>query len=115
MAQLNNCPHCGSATEFITNTQGAVPTVLARCTNCKIQTQPISSSLEYSAVDKIAGLWNTKGEEEWAAWVRPTGAHDAYSKGSKVQHTGKKWISNIDANVWEPGVSGWTQTTGGAA
>lgn len=37
------------------------------------------------------------------------GAHDAYSKGSKVSHKGKNWISNLDANVWEPGVTGWTE------
>lgn len=115
MAQLNNCPHCGSETEFVTNTQGAVPNVLARCTNCKIQTQPIASSLEYSAMDRIAEIWNASNSDEWPEWVQPKGAHDAYSKGSKVQHTGKKWISNVDANVWEPGVTGWTEYTGGAA
>jgi hypothetical protein len=115
MAQLNNCPHCGSAVEFVTNSQGAAETVLARCTNCKIQTPPLASSLEYSAMDKIADTWNAAQEDEWPEWVLPKGAHDAYSKGSKVQHSGKKWISNLDANVWEPGVSGWTQTTGGAA
>jgi hypothetical protein len=109
MAQLNNCPHCGSETEFIMGALGSVETLIARCTNCKIQTQPITASLEYSAVDRIAGIWNNNQTEEWVEWVQPKGAHDAYSKGSKVQHTGKKWISSIDANVWEPGVTGWTK------
>lgn len=40
-------------------------------------------------------------------WVQPTGAHDAYAKGDNVMHNGSQWESNIDANVWEPGVYGW--------
>lgn len=41
-------------------------------------------------------------------WVQPLGAEDAYRKGDKVRHTEKIWTSDIDANVWEPGVYGWT-------
>lgn len=40
-------------------------------------------------------------------WVQPTGSHDAYAKGDKVTHKGKTWESEVDANVWEPGVYGW--------
>ena len=47
--------------------------------------------------------------EEWPEWVQPTGAHDAYAKGDKVTHNSKKWTSDVDANVWEPGVYGWTE------
>lgn len=46
---------------------------------------------------------------EWPDWVQPTGATDAYTKGAKVTHKEKHWISDMDANVWEPGVSGWTE------
>ena len=49
--------------------------------------------------------------EEWPEWVQPTGAHDAYAKGDKVTHNSKKWTSDVDANVWEPGVYGWTEVT----
>lgn len=42
-----------------------------------------------------------------AAWVQPTGAHDAYGLGDQVTHGGHLWQSNVDANVWEPGVYGW--------
>ena len=45
---------------------------------------------------------------EWPEWVQPTGAHDAYAKGAKVSHNGSHWISDYDANVWEPGAYGWT-------
>lgn len=49
--------------------------------------------------------------EEWPEWIQPTGAHDAYAKGDKVTHNSKKWTSDVDANVWEPGVYGWTEYT----
>lgn len=47
--------------------------------------------------------------EEWPDWIQPTGSHDAYAKGDKVTHNSKKWTSDVDANVWEPGVYGWTE------
>lgn len=56
-------------------------------------------------------LWVVVTVEEWPEWVQPTGAQDAYAKGSKVTHNGKKWISSSDANVWEPGVYGWEEQT----
>lgn len=51
-------------------------------------------------------------EEDWPEWKQPGGAADAYAKGAKVSHNGKKWTSDVDANVWEPGVSQWTEYTG---
>lgn len=48
--------------------------------------------------------------EEWPEWRQPQGAHDAYAKGAKVTHNEKHWISNVDNNVWEPGVYGWTES-----
>ncbi len=41
-------------------------------------------------------------------WKQPTGAQDAYMTGDKVTHNGQIWISDVDNNVWEPGVYGWT-------
>ncbi len=49
------------------------------------------------------------GGETYPEWVQPTGAHDAYSKGAKVSHDSKHWTSDIDGNVWKPGVYGWTE------
>lgn len=46
---------------------------------------------------------------EWPEWRQPTGAHDAYKLGAKVSHNEKHWISNVDNNVWEPGVYGWDE------
>ena len=48
---------------------------------------------------------------EYPEWVQPIGAHDAYSKGDKVSHIGKKWVSTTDGNVWQPSVYGWNEVT----
>ena len=55
--------------------------------------------------DKTPALWAVVSLEEWPGWVQPTGAHDAYAKGTKVTHNGVKYVSLIDANVWEPGTN----------
>ena len=39
-------------------------------------------------------------------WEQP-GSTNPYAKGDKVKHNGKTWESDIDNNVWEPGVYGW--------
>lgn len=57
----------------------------------------------------VPALFKRVWTEEYPEWVQPTGAHDAYAKGAKVTHNGKKWISIADANVWEPGVYGWDE------
>ena len=64
--------------------------------------------------DKAASLWAVTSDpaEEWPDWSQPIGAHDAYSAGAKVSHKGKHWTSDLDGNVWEPGVSGWTEADG---
>lgn len=41
-------------------------------------------------------------------WEQP-GSTNPYMKGDKVKHNGKTWVSDIDNNVWEPGVYGWTE------
>lgn len=43
------------------------------------------------------------------AWEQPDSTNP-YSKGDKVMHNGKTWVSDVDNNVWEPGVFGWSQT-----
>ena len=30
-------------------------------------------------------------------------------KGAKVSRNSKHWISDVDNNVWEPGVYGWSE------
>lgn len=65
--------------------------------------------------DQAASLWTATNDpaEEWPDWSQPLGAHDAYAAGAKVRHQGKHWTSDVDGNVWEPGVSGWTEAVSG--
>lgn len=58
-------------------------------------------------------LWKVhRADGEITEWTQPAGAHDAYAKGDKVTHNGKTWQSDVDANVWEPGVYGWSEISG---
>ena len=63
--------------------------------------------------ENTPALWTKIGDpsEEWPAWSQPLGAHDAYELGAKVSHNGKKWVSDVASNVWEPGVYGWSEYT----
>ena len=42
-------------------------------------------------------------------WAQPDSTNP-YMRGDKVTHNGKTWVSDIDNNVWEPGVYGWSET-----
>ena len=61
--------------------------------------------------DTAVSLWVSISDptEEWPDWVQPVGAQDAYAKGAKVSHKDKHWISDVDNNVWEPSVYGWSE------
>lgn len=41
-------------------------------------------------------------------WEQPDSTNP-YMKGDKVTHNDKTWESDVDNNVWEPGVYGWTE------
>lgn len=43
-------------------------------------------------------------------WIQPDSTNP-YMIGDKVTHNGKTWESNVDNNVWEPGVYGWDEVT----
>jgi len=59
--------------------------------------------------DKTPALWTVVSLDEWPEWKQPIGASDAYAQGDKVSHNEKHWVSDVDANVWEPGVYGWSE------
>lgn len=44
-------------------------------------------------------------------WVQPESTNP-YMRGDKVRHNGNVWISDIDFNVFEPGVAGWSIVQG---
>ncbi len=68
------------------------------------------TSAENWTPDKTHALYKRIGFNEGGipVWVQPLGAADAYVKGDKVSHKNAVWVSDIDGNVWEPGVYGWT-------
>ena len=61
--------------------------------------------------DASPSLWKRVADpaEEWPEWSQPVGTQDAYAKDAKVSRNGKHWTSDLDGNVWEPGVYGWTE------
>ena len=63
--------------------------------------------------DATPALWTVVSLDEWPEWVQPTGAQDAYRVGDKVSYNGKHWISEVDGNVWEPGIYGnlWSEVS----
>lgn len=50
-------------------------------------------------------------ESTLAEFVQPTGAHDAYAKGTQVRYNGKVYESLIDNNVYSPDTypAGWKE------
>ena len=49
--------------------------------------------------------WTPEDPEVITDWEQP-GSTNGYAKGDKVKHSGKTWESQVDSNVWEPGVVG---------
>lgn len=51
--------------------------------------------------------------ETYAEFKKPTGAQDAYAKGTIVLYSGKEYESLIDGNVWSPDeyAAGWKEIT----
>lgn len=76
--------------------------VLYRCV------QAHTSQQTWNPIDAVS-LWAKviKGDEP-QPWEQP-GSTNPYMKGDKVTHVGHTWVSDIDNNVWEPGVYGWTK------
>lgn len=59
--------------------------------------------------DITPALWVVVSLDEFPEWIQPVGSADAYPIGAKVSHNGLHWQSDVDSNVWEPGVFGWSE------
>lgn len=84
---------------------GSIPTeenVLYRCI------QAHTSQQGWNPVD-AASLWAKvlTDPDVPQPWEQPSSTNP-YMKGDRVTHVGHTWVSDIDNNVWEPGVYGWT-------
>lgn len=60
---------------------------------------------------EAAGLYKPIGigEDGIPIWSQPVGVQDAYARGDEVRHKGTVWESDVDGNVWEPGIYGWSE------
>lgn len=54
-----------------------------------------------------------EGVTDGDPWRQPQGAHDAYPVGAVVTYADKTWTNTLAANVWAPGVTGWSEVTEG--
>ena len=61
--------------------------------------------------DKVPALFTVVSLDEWPEWVQPLGSEDAYNKDDKVSYNDKHWVSEIDGNIWAPGVYGWSEVS----
>lgn len=83
--------------------------VLYDCTLYKVlQSHTSQSTWTPEAAPSLFAKVLTSDSGEPLEWVQPDSTNP-YSKGDKVLHNGKTWVSTIDTNVWEPGVYGWEE------
>lgn len=61
--------------------------------------------------DVATGLFKAVGvaEDGTRKWSQPCGVSDAYMAGDIVDYNGVKYISDMDYNVWEPTIYGWSK------
>lgn len=69
-----------------------------------------TSQAEWNPTD-AASLWSKvliPDPEVIPEWEQPESTNP-YMKGDKVKHLNRTWVSDIDNNVWEPSVYGWSE------
>lgn len=72
--------------------------------------QPHTSQETWNPVDAVS-LWAKvliPDSDTIPEWEQPESTNP-YMKGEKVMHNGKTWVSDVDNNVWQPGVYGWSE------
>ncbi|OUN15093.1 hypothetical protein [Pseudoflavonifractor sp. An85] len=101
-AQENANPEYGYA-----GFQEQLNTILDRVDALEQETKILRAAIE--------ALGGTVGEpepgEEWPAWYPWDGVgRSPWQKGSQCTHKEKKWVSQVDDNIWEPGAVGVYET-----
>jgi hypothetical protein len=94
----------------------AAGTIVKRGANAGGETQLYNVIQEHASQEgwepgKTPSLYAKIGftEDGVPIWTQPLGAGDIpYGKGDVVSHDGLLWVSDVDGNVWAPGVYGWT-------
>ncbi len=99
-------PSWKSGTEYTAGNRVCFNGTLYKCITSHTAQSDWTPDVSVSLFVKI-----TDPSVEYPEWVQPSGAHDAYGLGAKVSHNGKRWTSELDNNVHEPGVYGWEGVT----
>lgn len=97
-------PHWSDSADYVVGDRVSYEGTLYKCLTAH-------TSQESWTPDASPSLWVRVDDPsiEWPEWVQPVGSTDAYPQGAKVSHNNKHWISDVDGNVWEPSVYGWTE------
>ena len=105
--------HADLFESWVTDKDYAVGKIVSRPNGNLYKCVQAHRSQEGWGPENTPALWTQIGDpsEEYPEWSQPIGAHDAYPLGAKVSHNGKKWVSDVASNVWEPGVYGWSEYT----
>lgn len=90
---------------------GKAGTILMDEGNLYRSIHDVTNTAQNTKPSETPSMWTAISDptQEYPEWVQPIGAHDAYDLGSKVSHDGKHWESEVDGNVWQPGVYGWKE------
>ena len=97
-------PEWDSAATYAADVKVLYEAVLYKCI------QAHTAQEAWNPVDAVS-LWAKvliPDPEVIPAWEQPESTNP-YMKGDKVAHNGKTWVSDVDNNVWEPGVYGWSE------
>lgn len=93
------------------NWTGKAGTILMDEGNLYRSIHDVTDTAQNTKPSETPSMWTRVSDptQEFPEWVAPIGAHDAYAAGDKVSHADKNWVSDVDGNVWEPGVYGWSE------
>lgn len=97
--------------EWTENWTGSAGTIVSEGGDLYRSIHDVTNTAQNTRPSITPSMWTPISDptEEYPAWVQPIGAHDAYSMGAKASHSEKHWVSDVNNNVWEPGVYGWTE------
>lgn len=97
-------PNWSEAAEYAVGDRVRYDGILYKC----LQAHTAQST--WNPVDAVS-LWARvliPDPEVIPEWIQPDSTNP-YMKGDKVKHLDKTWVSDVDNNVWEPSVYGWSE------
>jgi len=99
-------PHWDSSSEYKADERVSYNGILFRC----LQAHTAQEAWSPVAAPSLWAKVLIPDPDVIPEWEQPDSTNP-YMAGDKVTHNGKIWQSDIDNNVWEPGVYGWSEIT----